>query len=349
MKELLELFQKKSVRRFLIFVLLIGILYVLRSMISVLLLTFIFAFLVNRLETLILKYVKIPRKLIVIIIYATFVIFIYTVITHYLPTIVTQVTQLFNSTVDFFSHGKSNAAIAIVMDFMEKYNIKQYLNTGVNLLVSSLTSASSLTMNLLIALLLSFFFSLSKEHLMVFTRGFQKSAIGFIYDEMAYFGSRFVGTFGKVLEAQFIIALFNTLATTLVLWLLNFPQLISLALMIFVLSLIPVAGVVISLIPLCIIGYTIGGFKDVIYMVITIVVIHGIEAYILNPKIMSSKTDLPIFYTFLVLIFSEHFFGVWGLIVGIPVFMFLVDVIGAKPEHIEKPPLLKKVKPKKEH
>ncbi|MFL6558003.1 MAG: AI-2E family transporter, partial [Bacillus sp. (in: firmicutes)] len=30
---------------------------------------------------------------------------------------------------------------------------------------------------------------------------------------------------------------------------------------------------------------------------------------------------------FLVLIFSEHFFGVWGLIVGIPVFVFLLDVL----------------------
>ena len=56
-------------------------------------------------------------------------------------------------------------------------------------------------------------------------------------------------------------------------------------------------------------------------------IIHGIEAYILNPKLMSSKTDLPVFYTFVVLIFSQHFFGVWGLIIGIPVFVFLLDVL----------------------
>ena len=58
-----------------------------------------------------------------------------------------------------------------------------------------------------------------------------------------------------------------------------------------------------------------------------IAVIHAIEAYILNPKLMSSKTDLPIFYTFIVLIFSEHFFGVWGLIIGIPIFVFLLDIL----------------------
>ena len=60
---------------------------------------------------------------------------------------------------------------------------------------------------------------------------------------------------------------------------------------------------------------------------VTIAIIHAGEAYVLNPKFMSSKTDLPVFYTFVVLIFSQQFFGVWGLIIGIPVFVFLLDVL----------------------
>jgi predicted PurR-regulated permease PerM len=97
--------------------------------------------------------------------------------------------------------------------------------------------------------------------------------------------------------------------------------------MILFLGLIPVAGVIISLIPLVIIGYSIGGIMTVLYVFIAIMIIHAIEAYILNPNLMSSKTNLPVFYTFLVLIFSEHFFGVWGLIIGIPVFVFILDVL----------------------
>jgi predicted PurR-regulated permease PerM len=42
---------------------------------------------------------------------------------------------------------------------------------------------------------------------------------------------------------------------------------------------------------------------------------------------MSAKTELPIFFTFTVLIFSEHFFGIWGLIIGIPIFVFLLDIL----------------------
>ena len=135
------------------------------------------------------------------------------------------------------------------------------------------------------------------------------------------------GTFGKVIEAQFIIAIVNTVLTVIALWIMDFPQLFGLGIMIFFLGLIPVAGVIISLVPLSLIAYTVGGFVQVLYILIIIAIIHAIEAYILNPKLMSSKTDLPIFYTFIVLIFSEHFFGVWGLIIGIPIFVFLLDVL----------------------
>ncbi|HHQ0046412.1 TPA: AI-2E family transporter, partial [Listeria monocytogenes] len=41
---------------------------------------------------------------------------------------------------------------------------------------------------------------------------------------------------------------------------------------------------------------------------------------------------------FIILIFGEHFFGIWGLIVGIPVVMFFLDVLGVtNQEEIEQP------------
>src|SRR5699024_10432267 len=107
---------------------------------------------------------------------------------------------------------------------------------------------------------------------------------------------------------------------------------IGLGIMVFFLGLIPVAGVIISLIPLCSIAYNLGGFTYVLYIFIMITVIHALESYILNPKLMSAKTNVPVFYTFIVLIFSEHFFGIWGLIIGIPIFMFLLDMLDVLPD-----------------
>lgn len=330
MNKFMDYLRQQSVKRVLIFALLIFILYLLKSLVNLFLLTFIFSFLIDRLETFVHRKLKVPRRLIVIILYCLIALGIYVSITVYLPIIAEQTVQLFKSILKTVKGFQGSVVMNAIIDQLKKYNVNTYLGSGVKILIDSFSTFGSFAVDLFLALLLSLFFSLEKERLIKFTSGFKTSKIGFFYDEVAFFGARFVGTFGKVLEAQFIIALVNTTITAVILTILHFPQLFSLILMVFVLSLIPVAGVIISLIPLCIIGYTIGGIQDVIYMVLTILVVHAIEAYVLNPKLMSAKTDLPVFFTFVVLIFSEHFFGIWGLIVGLPVFVFLIDVLGVE-------------------
>jgi len=43
---------------------------------------------------------------------------------------------------------------------------------------------------------------------------------------------------------------------------------------------------------------------------------------------MSDTTNLPIFFTFATLIVSDHFMGIWGLLLGIPIFIFIIDLLG---------------------
>ena len=175
--------------------------------------------------------------------------------------------------------------------------------------------------------ILSFVFILEKNRIVSFTTRMRNSKISWFYVELEYFGKKFISSFGKVIEAQILIALFNTFFTVIGLWILGFPYLFALSIMIFMLSLIPVVGFVISLIPLCIIGYNIGGLTMTIYVLAMIAVLHFMEGYFLNPKLMSSKMNLPMFYTFIVLLFSEHYIGVWGLILGIPIFVFFLDIL----------------------
>jgi len=149
----------------------------------------------------------------------------------------------------------------------------------------------------------------------------------FFFQELYDLGRKFINTFGVVLETQFIIAIFNTIFTITALYFLGFSQLLSLTIIVFILSLIPVAGVIISCIPLSIIAYSIGGLDKVIIVLLMIIIIHAFEAYFLNPRIMSSKTKLPVFYVFIVLILAQSLFGTWGLIIGIPIFVFVLDLL----------------------
>lgn len=269
----------------------------------------------------------VPRKLIVIVLYSLVAVFLYVAIVHFLPILINQISQLVDSLVKLYNNPSDNTIVKWIVGFLKESNIQKYLQAGVDFIIASLSGIGSVGLSFFLALILSLFFSLEKERVTSFTGQFMTSKVGFIFKEAAFFGKKFVSTFGVVLEAQLMIALVNTFITTIALYLMDFPQLLILSIMVFVLGLIPVAGVIISCIPLVLIAYSVGGFQDVVYILITVVIVHAIETYILNPKLMSSKTNLPVFYTFIILIFSETFFGVWGLIVGIPVFVFLLDIL----------------------
>lgn len=319
-------------KRVVIFSILVFLLYMLRSMINLILFTFIFSFLMDRLVNIVSIRFKLHRKLSVLISYLLIIGLLSFGITKYLPIIIVQISQLVNQLQLFLTQQHDHVLLNYILSTLETKQISNYLEQGFTFVLLYLSGMSKIGIQIMLSLILSLFFLLEKPKIIKFTSKFGSSKIAPIYNEIEFFAKKFVLTFGKVIEAQFIIALVNCGLTTLALWILNFPQLMGLSLLIFFLGLIPVAGVIISLIPLCAIAYTIGGISMVVYILIVIIIIHAIEAYILNPKLMSSKTNLPVFYTFIVLIFSEHFFGVWGLIVGIPVFVFFLDVLEVRNE-----------------
>jgi predicted PurR-regulated permease PerM len=330
MESLKSFININGLKRFIIFGIIVLALYLLKSMINLVLITFIFSFLMDRLVKLVLSRFKLNRKLTVVSLYLAIIGMLSIGITKYLPLIVSEISQLFTQVESFYTQKHDNIVITYMVQMLETNEISKYLEQGFAFLLQYFSDVSHIAVQVMLSLILSLFFLLEKPKLVEFTMKFKYSKIADFYNEIEYFGKKFVQTFGKVIEAQFVIALVNCTLTTLALWIMGFPHLMGLSILIFLLGLIPVAGVIISLIPLSTIAYSLGGFIQVFYILIVIMVIHAIEAYILNPKLMSSKTDLPVFYTFIVLIFSEHFFGVWGLIVGIPVFVFLLDVLGVK-------------------
>lgn len=273
------------------------------------------------------RWFPINRKLLVVILYAVIVGLLSWAIVNYLPMVIREIKELIKQLSAFYTAKHENIFLTYIFNRIAKIQVQNYFEQGFTYIIRYFTDISRVGLQLFLAILLSLFCLLEKPHLIKFTKKFKTSKVAPIYNEIEFFAEKFAGTFGKVIEAQLIIAIANTTLTTISLWILGFPQLGGLSIMIFLLGLIPVAGVILSLIPLTIIAYSIGGFIKVLYIGIAILIIHAIEAYILNPNLMSSKTNLPVFYTFIILIFSEHFFGVWGLIVGIPIVVFLLDVL----------------------
>jgi len=92
----------------------------------------------------------------------------------------------------------------------------------------------------------------------------------------------------------------------------------------------------ISLIPLTAVAFITGGLIRVLAVLVLVILIHMFESYFLHPRLMANATNLPIFVTFITLIVSERIFGAWGLLVGVPLVAFFLDVfdVQLKPKRI---------------
>lgn len=331
-----ELWAKESFKRFLFFIGLIVMFYLCRSLLDLFLLTFLFTYLINSLQNLILRHIKkitfIKEKFITICLYTILFVSIVLIIVNYIPQIIIQSKYLINQAADFSGPPKPNSDIIqkYLASALNQVDLKNYLKSGVNVTLQLAANIGKWSVNVFIAIMLSLFFMLEKKKVISFLKKFENSKVSGLYKYFCFFGNNFLNSFGKVIQAQIIIAFINTLISVIMLSILKFPQLITLGFMIYILSLIPVAGVIISLIPLSIIAFKIGGLTKVLYVIIMIAIVHMIESYILNPKLMSSKVHLPIFFTFIILIASEHFMGFWGLLLGIPLFMFILDLLDIK-------------------
>lgn len=321
-----------KLRRFVVLLLIIFVLWLMRSMMNTILFTFILTYLVVSWVRLVQRWL--PKLSTTITVVATYVILIFALylgITRYLPVLTDQVIKMVNSVLKFYSTHEATMLYKYINSFVSTGTIMSQVRHGITIAVSTLTSIGAITISFVMSLILSFFYTLELKQMNDFSRRFLESDFGWFFQDIDYFGKKFVNTFGVVLEAQFFIAICNTVITTVCLLFMKMPQIFALSLVVFICSLIPVAGAIISTIPLAMVAYSVGGVRYVVYIIIMIIVIHCLEAYVLNPKFMSSRTDLPIFYTFIVLLLGEHFFGTWGLIVGVPIFTFFLDVFGVKP------------------
>ncbi|MBI3097852.1 MAG: AI-2E family transporter [Planctomycetes bacterium] len=133
----------------------------------------------------------------------------------------------------------------------------------------------------------------------------------------------FAGIVGRAFQAQAMIAVANTILTLVGMLILGIPHVMVLSLIVFVCSFIPVLGVVLSSIPISLVGLNEGGFELVLYVIVLILIIHAIEAYILNPKIYGAHLRMNPVIVLVILLIGEHLAGVWGLLLGVPVCYYL--------------------------
>lgn len=128
-----------------------------------------------------------------------------------------------------------------------------------------------------------------------------------------------------VVRGQLLICLVNGVLSAIGFALFDLKYWPLLAVMAGVMSIVPIFGSILSSVPAVIIGLS-QDFWTGFWIFIWILAIHQIEANFLNPKIIGVAAKIhPVLVVFALLV-GEHFFGLWGALLAVPVLSLVQSV-----------------------
>jgi predicted PurR-regulated permease PerM len=184
-------------------------------------------------------------------------------------------------------------------------------------------SVFSYASSFLMSLLFSFLIVLDLRKITRGVQGLKDTKLGFIYDEVADNIAGFGRVLGRALEAQLFIAVCNTILTAIGIWILGIDNLLVLSTIVFFCSFIPVVGTFISSTPIALLALQHGGVSTMLIAIAMIMIVHALETYVLNPQIYGHHMHMNPVLVLIVLTIGGKLFGIWGLILGIPIVNYI--------------------------
>ena len=146
-----------------------------------------------------------------------------------------------------------------------------------------------------------------------------------VYAQVAPRCCSFASIMGRSFEAQALIAIVNTLLTTAGMVALGLPGVVFLGLFVLLCSFIPVAGLVLSTIPMMLVALSEYGVASAALVLLMVAVVHLVEAYVANPQIYSSLLELHPILVLSALYVAEHFFGPKGMLLAVPFAEYIIE------------------------
>lgn len=360
LKILKFIFNKVFIQKIIAYILLVVFFVLFKDFLFIFFLTFIFSYLFltfwkyikSKIDLFVIKIFKNDKfvifiknifslNLIVAFLYVTFILVLFFALSDLLPQLTKELKDI-SEYIPVISEPLS--LITSKLDEIKNINTqiwwsiweifsKQDIDLALEI-YDKLKWAWAIFVKVVISLILSYIFIIDRVKLHEYLNWMKRSNFWFFYDEYKLIIEKIVKTFWLVFQAQSIIALANATLTTiwlLVIWYLHwitFPFIYTLAIIVFICWFIPVFWTFVSSLPILILGFSmVWWVSAVIEIVVLITVIHIVEAYVLNPKIVSSFIHLPVSLTFLVLIISEHLMWFAWLVIWISSFYLLLELL----------------------
>lgn len=312
------------------------LLYLVRDLFGLVFLTFILCYIFNNLVTFLDRRITIPRRVQLVILYLVFITTVVFILSLVMPRIAAETKiflQQFPESLDTL-HDKLEDMAAnqpylapLLMSFKQTLNLDNLLGvsrqTMVGLVVKALNQITHYSTYFFLGTLFSFFILFDLPNLSEKTKSLRETRFRAVFEETADSVAKFAMVVGAAFQAQIFIAMLNTTLTALGLWLLDISPVALLSVIVFFAGLIPVLGLFISSVPILLLAFNIQGWMLALKATGMIAIVHIVEAYILNPRIVSAILKINPILTLIILYIGHSLFGVWGVLLGVPVSVYI--------------------------
>lgn len=328
-------------RRALIWATILFLLYIMRDFFALVFLTFLLVSFTLPVIDYFQRQTRFPRTLIIVVLYLLILAALVGWVYYVIPRVIKEATSVAGELENIQNAvltmrdklSLQYPGLAPLFDRLEKQDLERALASLSGeirpILQTSAKLAFTAVSTILLSLLFSFLIVLDLSRLTQELKRLEKSKLHDFYTESAEPVVRFASVLARAFRAQAVIAVTNTVLTLIGFWILGLKNALLLGTIVFFFSFIPVLGVFISTTPAVLVALNQGGLKLAVFVIILVTVIHLIEAYALNPLIYGHHLKLNPVLVLIILYVGHHFFGLWGMLLGVPVtYYFLHYVFG---------------------
>ncbi|GGF98787.1 AI-2E family transporter [Paenibacillus aceti] len=279
---------------------------------------------------------KIKRMISILLIYLVMAILITGFIIGVWPSLSAQITNLLLSAPDYlnkFSHQlmelEENGVLADLLpeDFSLLSNMSEYLNRGFSLLSNYVSGLFSFFSNFAIILFttpLLLFYMLKEGN--KFSRGIARFFPRRYHQDVKEVTTEIDSALSGYIISRVLVNVALGVLMYIGFLFLGLPYALLLTVIAVILNFIPFFGAILSSIPIVIIGW-IESPSMAIWSLVIILVAQQIQDNLISPLIFGKKLDIHPITTIILVLAGGDLFGIIGMLIIIPVYMFFKIII----------------------
>lgn len=285
---------------------------------------------------------KKQRAISLILTYILVILFIFVFFSVIIPQLISSVTKLTSMVSDYLNNNKFESweqvfnkygVLSEISEFLTDRIAKltEYFNDLLSKIGPMLTSLASGVVSTTIMVFIGFFISIyllnSKEHFAIITK---KTTYAILPKKVAAKLIEIIRDLGdsikSYLTGTLLASIILGLEVSLVLFFLGVEGIITIFLVVTISNMIPYVGPWIGGLPLFII-IAVQDVQNAFIFVAIMLIGQQIDANIVQPRIQSGQMGINSFWIVVVIIISGSLFGIFGMIIGVPIFSVIYSLI----------------------